>query len=97
MAGAYCNYCGRRCFVLRVIPDGPHKGKSYHLATCQRGMEHDFEVTGYTHKTAVNPITDPDAAAAIGPPEGYRRQVHRTCGDPTCNDLDHLEVRQADQ
>lgn len=28
-------------------------------------------------------------------PEGYRRQVHRSCGDPTCNDLDHLEVREA--
>ena len=29
--------------------------------------------------------------------EGYRRQVHRSCGDRECNDLDHLEVREADQ
>jgi len=23
MAGPYCRFCGQRCFVLRVIPDGP--------------------------------------------------------------------------
>lgn len=28
-------------------------------------------------------------------PEGYQRQVHRSCGDPKCNDLDHLEVRDS--
>lgn len=68
MAGAYCKFCGRRCFVLRVIPDGPEKGWEGHLATCQRGMEHDREQTGYDHTTAINPITDPEAAAAIHGP-----------------------------
>lgn len=65
MAGAYCKFCGRRCFVLRVIPDGHDKGRSLHLATCQRGMEHDREATGHDHETAVNPVLDPEAAEAI--------------------------------
>lgn len=71
MAGAYCNYCGQRCFVYRVIPDGPSKGWAGHLATCHGGMAHDLKVTGYTHLTAVNPVTDPGAAAAIGPQREY--------------------------
>lgn len=70
MAGAYCHYCGRRCFVLRIIPDGPSQGWSFHLATCRGGMAHDLEVTGHTHLTAVNPVTDPEAAAAIPAPKG---------------------------
>jgi hypothetical protein len=65
MAGAYCKFCGRRCFVLRVIPDGPEKGWAGHLATCQGGMAYDLKVMGHTHLTAVNPITDPEAAARI--------------------------------
>jgi hypothetical protein len=65
MAGAYCKFCGQRCFVLRVIPDGPSKGWEGHMATCGPGMAYDREKTGHTHKTAVNPVTDPDAAAAI--------------------------------
>lgn len=65
MAGAYCKFCGRRCFVLRVIPDGPSKGWSGHLATCRDGMVFDLRETGHTHITAVNPITEPEAAAAI--------------------------------
>jgi hypothetical protein len=64
MAGAYCRYCDRRCFVLRVIPGGPLKGRSFHLATCQPGMAHDLKATGFTHLTAVNPVTDPEGAAA---------------------------------
>jgi hypothetical protein len=64
MAGAYCKFCDRRCFVSRVIPGGPLAGRSFHLATCPAGMAHDQAATGYTHLTAVNPITDPDAAAA---------------------------------
>lgn len=67
MAGAYCKFCDRRCFVLRVIPDGPLKGRSFHLATCRRGMMHDLAETGHTHITSVNPITEPEAAVAIGP------------------------------
>ena len=65
MAGSYCKFCGHRCFVLRVIPDGPQKGWTGHLATCRGGMEHDLKETGHTHITAVNPVTEPEAAAAI--------------------------------
>jgi hypothetical protein len=65
MAGSYCYYCGRRCFVLRVVPDGPSKGWTGHLATCRGGMARDLEALGYTHETAVNPVTDPEAAAAV--------------------------------
>jgi hypothetical protein len=65
MAGAYCKFCGHRCFVLRVIPDGPAKGWTGHLATCRDGMAHDLGVTGHTHITAVNPVIEPEAAAEI--------------------------------
>jgi hypothetical protein len=52
MAGAYCKYCGLRCFVRRFLPDGSWFG---HLATCAGGMAHDREVTGYDYTTAINP------------------------------------------
>lgn len=65
MAGAYCRFCGLRCFVLRVLPDGPEAGKSYHLATCRRGMMHDLGACGHTHLTALNPATEPAAVAAL--------------------------------
>ena len=65
MAGAYCKFCGQRCFVDRIIPDGPQMGWGGHLATCQEGMMHDLKKTGHTHLTAVNPILEPDAAAEI--------------------------------
>jgi hypothetical protein len=68
MAGSYCRFCGQRCFVLRVIPDGPSQGRSFHLATCQGGMSHDLKVTGHTHITAINPVTEPEAAAAVPAP-----------------------------
>lgn len=65
MPGTYCQYCGNRCFVLRVIPDGPSKGWAGHMATCQGGMAHDLAVTGHSCLTAVNPTTDPGAAAEV--------------------------------
>jgi hypothetical protein len=65
MAGAYCKFCGRRCFVLRVIPDGTSGGWAGHLATCLAGMMHDLKMTGHTHITAVNPVTEPEAAMSI--------------------------------
>lgn len=65
MAGAYCRFCTFRCFVIRVIPDGPEKGKSFHLATCRPGMEHDLKVIDHTHITAINPVTEPEAARQI--------------------------------
>lgn len=52
MAGAYCQHCGHRCFVLRALPDG----RELHLATCARGMEHDRAATGHDHTTARNPL-----------------------------------------
>lgn len=61
--GPYCNYCHTRCFLLRVLRDG----RTMLLATCRAGMAHDLEACGETHETAVNPITDPEAAAALRP------------------------------
>ncbi|GAA3831528.1 hypothetical protein GCM10022380_57630 [Amycolatopsis tucumanensis] len=52
MAGPYCRYCGHRCFVYRVLPDGSWAG---HMATCPEGAAHDREVTGHDHTTATNP------------------------------------------
>jgi hypothetical protein len=63
--GSYCKFCGQRCFVVRVIPDGPQKGWSGCLATCAGGMEHDLKKTGHTHLTALNPVTEPEAVAAV--------------------------------
>jgi len=54
MAGAYCKFCDRRCFVYRVLPDRSWAG---HMATCPAGMEHDRKMTGHDHTTAINPIT----------------------------------------
>lgn len=68
MAGAYCKFCQARRFVDRVIPSGPMKGWTGHLATCQGGMAHDLKVTGHTHLSAVNPTTDPEAADACYDP-----------------------------
>ena len=65
MAGAYCNYCDRRCFVYRIVPDGPSKGWGGHMATCTDGMVHDLKALGHTYRTAVNPITEPEAAELI--------------------------------
>jgi hypothetical protein len=70
MAGAYCKFCGRRCFVYRVIPDGPRQGWGGHLATCLDGMAHDLKKTGHTHITAINPVTEPEAAAAVPAQKG---------------------------
>lgn len=55
MAGAYCIFCNLRCFVLRVVPGGPHKGWSGHMATCERGKAHDRQIFGYDADTAINP------------------------------------------
>jgi hypothetical protein len=58
MAGAYCKFCGNRCFVYRIMPaDATWKpGEGVHLATCPDGAKHDREGTGYDHTTAVNPM-----------------------------------------
>lgn len=57
--GPYCRYCGRRCFVVRVLPDdanGTWAGRSLAMATCADGMNHDRFATGYTHEDGRNPI-----------------------------------------
>lgn len=64
--GPYCSFCGIRCFLIRIVPDGPRIGWSGLMATCGKGMALDREATGHDHTTAVNPVTDPDAAAAVG-------------------------------
>lgn len=53
MAGAYCQFCDKRCFVARTLPDGSWSG---HMATCVAGMAHDRAVTGHDHTTAINPL-----------------------------------------
>lgn len=51
--GPYCKFCNRRCFVPR------HLGAqgSLILATCETGAAHDLKVSGYTYRTATNPVT----------------------------------------
>jgi hypothetical protein len=60
MAGAYCKFCDRRCFVYRELPDGSWCG---HMATCRMGMQHDREQTGYDHTTAINPYASEEPHA----------------------------------
>ena len=55
--GAYCRYCGHRCFVYRIVPDGPRKGWAGHMATCRRGKEHDRAAFGgYDCDNSINPM-----------------------------------------
>jgi hypothetical protein len=63
--GPYCKFCDWRCFLDRVIPGGPLKGRSFILATCPQGMALDLETTGYTHETALNPVTQAEAVEAL--------------------------------
>lgn len=63
--GSYCNFCGRRCFLIRIVPDGPKIGWSGCMATCEKGMALDRAATGHDHTTAINPVTDPDDAAVF--------------------------------
>ncbi|MFM9590737.1 hypothetical protein ACKI16_29545 [Streptomyces scabiei] len=68
MAGAYCNFCGHRCFVYRIVPDGPREGWAGHMATCLGGMAHDRRETGHDHTTATNPVkaaNDPAPSAPL--------------------------------
>ncbi|WP_433673877.1 hypothetical protein [Microbacterium gorillae] len=51
MAGAYCQFCNHRCFVLRRLPNG----QELHVATCLRGAAYDRERTGYDFQTSTNP------------------------------------------
>lgn len=90
MAGAYCKFCGRRCFVYRIVPDGPEKGWGGHMATCREGMMLDLKVLGCTHLTAVNPVLEPEAAQQVADEvlaergEAHDRGEHAPGRDPRC-------------
>lgn len=62
MAGAYCRYCDRRCFVYRQVIVGGELVWSGHMATCQPGREHDRNALGMDFEQAHNPMA-PDAEA----------------------------------
>lgn len=62
MAGAYCKFCNRRCFVYRRVIVGGELVWAGHLATCVRGKEHDRAQLGQDADTAHNPL----AAATDG-------------------------------
>lgn len=59
MAGAYCTFCGQRCFVSRIVPGGPYMGTSWHMATCPEGKNSDaMAFGGYNADSSLNPVTD---------------------------------------
>lgn len=58
MAGAYCMYCGQRCFVYRQVIVGGELVWAGHLATCPRGKQHDREKIGQDADTAHNPLAE---------------------------------------
>lgn len=60
MAGSYCKFCDRRCFVYRIIPAEPGVRSEWagHLATCARGKEFDRQQTGgFDSTNTINPMT----------------------------------------
>ena len=65
MAGAYCEFCGQRCFVSRQVIVGGELAWSGHMATCDRGKEHDRSVLGMDADTAHNPVWDGCACASV--------------------------------
>lgn len=58
MAGAYCKFCGRRCFVSRQVIVAGELLWSGHMATCNEGKEWDRSKIGMDADTAHNPIWD---------------------------------------
>jgi hypothetical protein len=56
MAGAYCKFCGRRCFVYRQVIVGGETLWWGHMATCAEGMELDRAKLGVDHRQAHNPM-----------------------------------------
>lgn len=74
MAGAYCRFCNRRCFVYRQVVAGGVLMWVGHLATCAEGKAHDRTSIGQDADSAYNPL-DPDAVSPYPPaasdePEG---------------------------
>jgi len=58
MAGAYCNYCGHRCFVYREVIANGQRLWFGHMATCPQGMAHDRNRLGVDQREAFNPAAD---------------------------------------
>lgn len=56
MAGAYCKFCGRRCFVYRHVMVDGEVTWSGHMATCQEGKDHDRASIGVNYTAALNPL-----------------------------------------
>lgn len=60
--GPYCDFCDRRCFVLRVRPEGVDGPAAWTgvllMATCQAGAAHDRAKTGHDYTTAINPYDE---------------------------------------
>lgn len=54
MGTARCRFCGTRCQVLRLLPEGA----TALLATCHDGAAWDRERTGYDHRTTMPPHGD---------------------------------------
>ena len=56
MAGSYCTFCDRRCFVERRMPDDARwrPGEHVHLTTCEKGAAHDRQESGYDFTTAIS-------------------------------------------
>lgn len=76
MAGAYCRYCNLRCFVARQVIVGGLLVWAGHMATCQRGKQHDRAALGMDSATAHNPVWDGcECPAVCGPQAG--RPGHR--------------------
>ena len=63
--GPYCEFCDFRCFVVRVLPG---TREQILMATCLAGMDHDREVTGHDHRTALNPSKVEAPAVAVDTP-----------------------------
>lgn len=55
MAGAYCQFCDRRCFVYRQIWVGGQLVWDGHMATCEHGRAHDRAQVGVDYEQAHNP------------------------------------------
>lgn len=78
--GPYCNFCGRRCFVPRTLPDFSWSG---HMATCTAGMAHDRQELGHDHTTALNLAAPVPAGLALEQvDDGVWWIVHTESGKP---------------
>lgn len=92
MAGAYCKFCGQRCFVDRVMPADSSwmPGKTVHLATCAKGAKYDREQSGYDFTTAANPYANTQQQSRRVKPLWKTTIVVWTEHDPFALDINDL-------